>query len=163
MKDNPMLRALTVIAIILCVGLAGCDATEQPPAEVGGGGFIFNYRLGEAYYGIVINAPRGLPEGSAIESSFDNPAGGAAIVISQKGQAGQRRYVFRTPAVKNVKKDIPYRVVVRIVGADGNELQRLESSFKSDFDQDIIGGGPLVVGPGYTPNPDNDITKPSPN
>ncbi len=159
-----MPRALKAFTLaILGVGLLGCDASEQPPATIGGGGFIFNYRLGEAYYGIVVNTPRGLPDGALVDASFDNPAGGAPIVLTQTGEPDRKRYVFQTPPVKNVKKDIPYRVVVRVVAADGAELQRLESSFTSAFDQEIIAGGPLVVGPGYTPNPANDITKPSPN
>jgi hypothetical protein len=158
-----ILRTLAIPLSLIAL-LAACDGESQPLASVGGGGFIFNYRLGEAYYGIVVTTSRGLPEGSIIDASFENPAGGAPIVVSQAGKPEQRKYVFRTPALKGVKKDVPYKVVVQALDhPGGKELAHLEHSFKSSFDQSIIAGGPLVVGPGYTPNPDNDITKPAAN
>jgi hypothetical protein len=68
--------------------------------------------------------------------------------------------MLRTRALKGVKQGVPYKVVVEILDKPGGEvIQRLERTFKSDIDQSILPEAPLVVGPGYTPNPENDITK----
>ena len=48
----------------------------------------------------------------------------------------------------------PYQVTIRLLDKDGKELQRIERPYKSNLDQAILPEKPLVVGPGYTPNPD---------
>ncbi|HEY7763806.1 MAG TPA: hypothetical protein VIB38_02355 [Aestuariivirgaceae bacterium] len=130
-------------------------------ASFAGGGFVFNYRIGEAFYGVVINTEGKLPQEALIEASFENPMGGQAILVTDKIRDGQRRYTLRTPALKGIKKDVPYKVVVQILAKPGGEVvQRIERTFRSQVDQSMIPQGPLIIGPGYTLNPENDITKP---
>jgi hypothetical protein len=141
--------------------LSGCDDGQKPVASFAGGGFVFNYRIGEAFYGVVINTEGKLPQEALIEASFENPMGGQAILVTDKIRDGQRRYTLRTPALKGIKKDVPYKVVVQILAKPGGEVvQRIERTFRSQVDQSMIPQGPLIIGPGYTLNPENDITKP---
>ncbi len=53
-----------------------------------------------------------------------------------------------------MKQDRPYRVTVRIKGPDGDILQTIETTIRSDTDQSALPAKPLVVGPLYTPNPE---------
>jgi hypothetical protein len=154
-----MKRAICLIVLLM---LSGCDNPEGPAASFAGGGFVFNYRVGQAYYGVVVKTEGTLPQDAVIEGQFENPAGGNAVVVQVKAASDQRKYVLRTPPLKGVKKDVPYKVVVRILGKPGGEeLQRIERTIKSDVDQSVLPQSPLVIGPGYELNPDNDITKPT--
>jgi hypothetical protein len=150
------------ICLIVLLTLSGCDNPEGPAASFAGGGFVFNYRVGQAYYGVVVKTEGTLPQDAVIEGQFENPAGGNAVVVQVKAASDQRKYVLRTPPLKGVKKDVPYKVVVRILEkSGGEELQRIERTIKSDVDQSVLPQSPLVIGPGYELNPDNDITKPT--
>jgi hypothetical protein len=150
---------LKLLIAILLLSSAGCD-DGKPTASFAGGGFVFNYRIGEAFYGVVINTEGRLPQEAIIQASFENPSGGQPILVKEKFRVGQRRYMLRSPALKGIKKDVPYKVVVQILDKpDGAVVHRLEHTFKSQVDQSMIPQGPLVIGPGYTLNPDNDITK----
>jgi hypothetical protein len=150
-----------VICLAVLLMLSGCDNGEEPAASFAGGGFVFNYRLAQAYYGVVVKTERSLPEEAVIEGEFENPAGGDALVVQLKANSGQRKYLLRTPPLNGVKKDVPYKVVVRILeGPAGKEIQRLEKTIKSDVDQSLLPQQPLVLGPGLTINPNYDITKP---
>jgi hypothetical protein len=154
-----MKRAICLIVVLL---LSGCDNPEGPAASFAGGGFVFNYRVGQAYYGVVVKTEGTLPQDAVIEGQFENPAGGNAVVVQVKAASDERKYVLRTPPLKGVKKDVPYKVVVRILEKPGGqELQRIERTIKSDVDQSVLPQSPLVIGPGYELNPDNDITKPA--
>jgi hypothetical protein len=153
-----MLRLLPVFLALLL--LIGCDEQKGPYLSFAGGGFVVNYRIGEMYYGFVAKPERKLPEGSVIEARFEDPAGGAEIVVDTPVRSGQLQYMFRTPPLKGVKKDKEYRVEMRLLDKpQGTVLASLSRSFRSTADQSAIPDKPLVVGPGYMPNPENDITK----
>ena len=51
-------------------------------------------------------------------------------------------------------KDHPYQVSIRIEGPDGDLLQAIETTMVSSQDQAMLPDRPLVVGPGYQPNPE---------
>jgi hypothetical protein len=154
-----MKRAICVVILMV---LSGCDNPDAPAASLAGGGFVFNYRLAQAYYGVVVKTEKTLPQDAVIEGLFENPAGGDAVVVQVRANSNQRKYVLRTPPLQGVKKDVPYKVVVRILEKPGGEeLQRLERTVKSDVDQSLLPQAPLVIGPGYTINPDYDITQPT--
>jgi hypothetical protein len=53
-----------------------------------------------------------------------------------------------------VKKGVPYKVAIRVVGPDGAVLQSLETRVTSNVDQSILPAKALVVGPGYDKNPE---------
>ena len=127
-----------------------------PYIELRGGGFLFNYRIAEATAGLVVVPLRTLPEGSTIETSFENPAGGPPIVLSEKVSPKQTKFDFTTPPLTGIKADKDYAVTVRLVDADGKELQRIDKMFHSQLDQSVLPPKPLTIGPGYTPNPQLD-------
>ena len=47
------------------------DPAEKPWLQVLGGGFIFNYRVSDVYYGFTAAVMRPLPTGSIVEAAFD--------------------------------------------------------------------------------------------
>jgi hypothetical protein len=146
--------------LVMVLALAACEDRGGPAASFAGGGFVFNYRIGEAFYGVVINTERNLPAGAVIQGQFENPAGGPAIVVKDNYREGQRKYTLRTPALKGIKKDMPYKVVVEILDKPGgNVIDHLEKTIKSDVDQSTIPQEPMVIGPGYTLNPNQDVVK----
>jgi hypothetical protein len=153
-----MFRPVSALAAVFL--LIGCDGDKGPYFSFAGGGFVANYRIGEVYYGFVAKPERRLPEGSVVEARLEDPAGGPEIVIDTPTRSGQLQYMFRTPPVKGVRKDKDYRVELRLLdGPQGAVLGSVSRTFRSAADQSELPDKPLVVGPGYMPNPDNDITK----
>jgi hypothetical protein len=50
-----MLRKLAWVAVLAATGLfAGCSDQNSTYMDVTGGGFIFNYRVAEAFAGLVV-------------------------------------------------------------------------------------------------------------
>jgi hypothetical protein len=147
-----------VLAIAMPFLAAGCLAdSDGPILATEGGGFIFNYRLGEAYAGIVVGPRpnRQLEIGSTIEVSFTNPAGGDPIIQSLPVKTHkQLRYTFSTPPLTGIEADKDYGVIIRLLGPDGSEVEKTDISFRSNVDQSILPDKPLTVGPGYARNPE---------
>jgi len=160
--SNRNLRRLAT-ALVLALALAGCDddgaSGDAPYLEITGGGFIFNFRLAEAYYGFVARPLRSLPVGSLLEARFEDPAGGAAYV--ERRPVGEKvlRYSFRSPPLQGIKADRPYEAELLLIAADGNVLQSLRKTFTSQLDQDVNPDQPLTVGPGYQKNPEADAAR----
>lgn len=130
--------------------LAACNGEDARHLEITGGGFIFNYRLGEAHYGLVAEAARPLPEGAVVTARFEDPAGGPEIVVSQKAGPRQLRFVFDTPPLRGIVRDRDYSVVLTVSeGPQGEVIERQEKRFRSQLDQSVLPEGPLTIGPGY--------------
>ena len=144
-------RFLRVLCLIAALAASACSG-GPPTVKIVGGGFIFNYRIAEAYYGIVAEIGGEIPEGATLEAEFEDPAGGKAIVLSQPIIASRSRYKFETPPLAGIKADRPYQVMLRLI-APGEEpvLAEAKRSFSSNVDQDILPERPLSVGPGYVP------------
>lgn len=142
----PRLLCVLLLALPACVD-------ERPYLELAGGGFIFNYRNAEATWGIVLAPRRDPPPGAVIEVAFENPAGGDPIRLTRPARGGGR-IEFQTPPLTGVEKDRPYRVVVVLRSASGEELLRIEKDFVSDLDQSVLPERPLAIGPGYQKNID---------
>ena len=147
-----MRSRLPLLGLIALLALAGCSG-DSPYVVVSGGGIIFNYRIAEATAGIVAEVARPLPEGGTVEASFENPAGGAPIVESKPITGDRRRFSFITPPLTGIKANTDYQVVVRVLDADGTEVQKVETKVHSDLDQSVLPKVPLTVGPGYARNP----------
>ncbi len=131
---NDMMKLTAAFALVSGL-LAGCGEDESKPYFIfAGGGFIFNYRNADAYYGFVLKPVRAAPEGAELRE-------------------GQLQYAFRSPDLSNIKRNHPYKVVVRVL-SDGIELASYTKSFATDIDQSSLPREPLVVGPGYQPNPE---------
>lgn len=142
-----------LVAVLLA--LAGCkDDPNAPYLEFAGGGFIFNYRNAEAFYGFVAKPVRALPEGSVIEAQFEMPNSTIPFVVTQDVKPGMLQFSFRTPDLRGVEKGHPYKAVMRLLASpSGPEIARYERSFHTDVEQASLPDKPLVVGPGYQSNP----------
>lgn len=153
------LEAASICSLMIAAALAGCSEPKGPAFMIEGGGFIFNYRIAEVFYGVSVKPLRKLEPGSVIVAEFENPAGGAALIVRETIAAHRVSYGLRSPAVDGVKADRPYRVVVTALSPAGVALGRIERTFKSDLDQEVNPEKPLTFGPGYTRNPEAAETK----
>lgn len=158
-----MTRLLAILLMAL-VGLAACGDDEgKPYLAFAGGGFVFNYRIGEAFYGFVAKPERALPEGALIEARFENPAGGDPIVVSHPARSGQLTYSFQTPPLKGIVADRDYRVELSLLDpASGKVYAAYAKTFRTGVSQADLPDKPLVLGPAYTPNPEADLPRPKP-
>lgn len=148
----PLLRR-TVLAAALLV-LAACQRETGPdPLQLTGKMFIFNYRLAYATYMITLNRTEPLPEGATVIAEFENPAGGSPLTLKRQLFPKLEKVVLESPEITCVKKDRPYRVAIRVLGPDGNQLQAIETTVISDLDQSVLPAEALVVGPAYEKNP----------
>jgi hypothetical protein len=130
------------------------DPSEKPYLAVIGGGFIYNYREGEEFYDVVTEVQKPLAEGSIVEVEFENPAGGAPFVVSERVSARTNRYAFHSPQIHGVVGGKPYKVVIRIYDREKTQLiWSTTRDFRSDLDDNVVPKKPVVIGPGYTPNP----------
>ena len=82
------------------------------------------------------------------------PGGAEPYVTTAKIVPGQLQYSFKTPFLQGIEKDHEYKAVMRLIDPAGKELARYERSFHTDVDQSTLPPKPLVVGPGYEPNPE---------
>jgi hypothetical protein len=141
--------------LLLAIALAGLllsckDDASTPYVEFVGGGFIFNYRTANHYYGFVVRQKKPLPEGSRLEARFEVPAGEPEQIVEQHMRRGQLQYVFQTGDLNGIVKDHPYKATLRILdGTTGAVIAKYETTFKTDVDQSTLPQGPLVIGPGY--------------
>lgn len=144
--------------ILLLAGflLSACgEDTQSPYLEFTGGGFIFNYRIAEAFYGFVAKPKRAIPEGSEIIAAFENPSGGDPIIVTATVKPSQLQYMLRTPGVEGVVKDRPYKIIVTLM-EPGNPapLAVYEKEYRSNITQADLPAVALTTGPGYHPNPE---------
>ena len=154
MSGARRMAAGLVTAAALALSMAGCDSADKPYVKIEGGGFIFNYRVAEAFYGVSLKPMRRLDPGTVLEVAFEDPAGGALIVVRETVSANRLAYMLRTPGVSGVRKDRPYHVEVRVIAPGGTVLARYPKTFTSNIDQTVLPKRPLTIGPGYTRNPD---------
>ncbi len=147
-------RTVSAAALIGVLWLAAACGEGGDYLAVAGGGFVFNYRIAEAEYGIALKPMRELPADSSIEATFENPSGAEPFVLRKYGPFNPTRIAFDTPPLHGVVKDRPYKVVVVLRDAGGGELQRIEKAFASELDQSALPERPLVIGPGYQTNLD---------
>lgn len=148
------MRNLTAILCLIAFTLAACtDEARTSYLDLQGRVFIFNPRLATATYVVSLAIRKAPPAGARVVAVFDNPAGGDALRIEQKLRDGQTQVALESEPLQCVRKGRPYKFSVTLLGADGAKLQRLESSITSTLDQSVLPPAPLVIGPGYEPNP----------
>jgi hypothetical protein len=144
-----------IAALFFALFLAACSEDPNAPyLSFAGGGFVFNYRNAEAFYGFVAKPVRTLPEGGVIEAQFEVPGKPEPAIVQQKVVKGQMQYSFKTPPLTGIVAKHEYKAVLRVIDAQGKEIARYEHNFHSDIDQSTLPDQPLVVGPGYQLNPD---------
>ncbi len=149
------MRRLCILAVLAL--LAAPSRAGEPDAtsliDLQGGGFIFNYNIGEVFYGVLVKPRRALPVGTEIEARFEDPAGGPPIVVTETFRGSPRPISLRTPPVQGVVANRDYRVTIRLRDASGALLGETARTFRSDLDQSILPSHRLTVGPGYQPAP----------
>src|ERR687886_1018560 len=150
------MRRLCILAVVAL--LAAPSRAGEPDAtsliDLQGGGFIFNYNIGEVFYGVLVKPRRALPVGTEVEASFEDPAGGPPIVVTETFHGSPRPMSLRTPPVQGVRANRDYRVTIRLRDpASGAVLGETTETFRSDLDQSILPPRRLTVGPGYQSAP----------
>lgn len=144
-----------LVLFLLAPLLLACGGEDtRPYLEFAGGGFVFNYRTANHYYGFVARQVRPLPEGARLRVTFEIP-GGKTEVQEEPAVSGRLQYKFQTGDLEGIEAGHPYEAnLVVLDGATGKELFRLSHSFKTDVDQSKLPAKPLVVGPGYEKAPE---------
>lgn len=146
------MRYIVIIMLVFLTGLlSGCeDDKDTPYFEFVGGGFIFNYRIAEHYYGFVARPKRALPDDALLEVHFEMPGGRPPLVLTEPVRPGRLQYMFRTGHLQGIVKGHPYKAVLRLIdGKTGNEIGRNEKTFSTEVDQATLPRDPLVIGPAY--------------
>ncbi|TCR93001.1 hypothetical protein [Rhizobium sp. BK376] len=146
-------RLITVMAAAGLL-LSACQRQAENMLEVTGHLFVFNYRVASATYLLTLKKTSPIPDGSKLVAEFENPQGGAPLVLDQKIFPIDENISLQSENLHCVRKDRPYSVSVKLVDKDGKVLQELKAEFKSDVDQSILPSKPLVVGAGYEKNPE---------
>ncbi len=149
-------RPALALALTALLGVAACRESggEGEFFAVSGKLFVFNYRVATATYLVTLNPLQPMREGQTAVATFQDPAGGAPIVVRQKIWPRLDKTTLESPPLRCVVKDKPYSVSIAIEEADGSVVQKLETTITSNLDQTVLPDRPLVVGPIYTPNPD---------
>jgi hypothetical protein len=148
-----MMRKLALLLFALFLTACGEDP-NAPYLSFAGGGFVFNYRNAEAFYGFVAKPLKALPEGGKIEAQFEVPGSPNPALVTEKVVQGQVQYSFKSPLLTGIQAKRNYKAVMRLLDAEGKEIARYEQNFHTDVDQSTMPNQPLVVGPGYEQNPD---------
>lgn len=144
-----------ILLLVFALFLSGCGEDPNAPyLSFAGGGFVFNYRNAEAFYGFVAKPLRTLPEGGVIEAQFEVPGGAPPATATEKVVQGKIQYTFQSPNLTGIQAKHDYKAVMRLLDAQGKEIARYEQNFHTDVDQSTLPNQPLVVGPGYEKNPD---------
>ncbi|MDQ6437290.1 hypothetical protein RB623_24830 [Mesorhizobium sp. LHD-90] len=140
----------------VAVLIASCRDTggEGEYYRLDGKLFVFNYRVATATYLVNIAPVKPPADGEVAVARFEDPAGGAPIVVREKIWPRLVRTTIQSPPLRCVAKGRPYAVTIRIEDATGAVKQTIETTMTSSEDQDILPDRPLVVGPLYQPNPE---------
>ena len=141
-----------LVALVAVLALAACAPSSKGKyMEVERGGFLFDYQLGQVTAGFTAKSLKKLPEGATLEASFENPAGGDALIVRQPMSASAEEYSFMSPPITGVVKDKEYEVILRVRDGEGNELQRIEMAFTSEMDGSVVPQTPNQATPKIAP------------
>ncbi len=148
-----------ITAILLAAALTAGSSCRDTGAdgsafEVTGKLFVFNYRVATATYMVTLGPLRPMREGQIAVATFEDPAGGAPIVVLQRIWPKLGKVTIESPPLRCVVKDKPYAVTIAIEGEGGEVVQKIDTTVVSNLDQTVLPDRPLVVGPVYTPNPE---------
>jgi hypothetical protein len=134
--------------------LAGCGENGRPDyMKIAGGGLTFNYRYSEARAVIVGRQVTPLPQGASVEALFDIPGETRRERVSRPAIEGKLTYKLESSPLSGIKKGIPLKVTLLVFDATGREIDREETQYVSDVDQDGLPTKPLVdpSKPNYVP------------
>lgn len=156
MTDHRQWLSRVCIAVVAGLALFGCRKSdgESELFRLDGKLFVFNYRVATAAYLVNLVPVQPVDDGQSVVARFEDPAGGAPIVVRQRIWPKLRKTTIESPSIFCVVKDRPYAVSIAIEGPDGHIRQTIDTTITSSLDQTILPDRPLVVGPVYTKNPD---------
>ncbi len=142
---------VTVAAIAFAAGwITRDDPSKKPPILIAGGGFIYNYRVSEVFYGFTAMVAKPVSNGSLLVASFEDPAGGPPMVVETRVRARYTRYGMRSPRVHGVVAHKPYHVSISLYDHTRTKLLWSdERTFSARISDDVVPDKPLTVGPGY--------------
>ena len=141
-------------AIVLALLAASCNQSGDYLA-VAGGGFMFNYRIAEASYGIALKPMRELPADGIIEASFENPAGGAPIIDEQGRAVQPDAHRLRHAAGHGGGEEAPLQGHRRAEGRRrSRRCRRSRRALRRTSTSRCCRSKPLAIGPGYQKNVD---------
>ncbi|WP_417412993.1 hypothetical protein [Hoeflea sp.] len=148
--------AIAVVILLFGIGwLTREDPAQKPYVRVAGGGFIYNYREADVYYGFTAHVLKPVPIWSWLIADFEDPGGGPPLTVETRLHARSVRYGVRSPSLRGVKAGKPYRVSIRLYDRTRSELLwSAEKEFTSQIDDTVVPDKPLTIGPGYFPNPE---------
>ena len=159
-EDRTFEKVVAAMAGLACVLMAigwamREDPAEKPYIDIAGGGFVYNYREAQVYYGFVAHVLKPLPVGTWLITEFENPAGGPPLTVETRLHARSVRYGVHSPKVRGVKAGKPYHVAIRLYDYTRSKLIWAgEKDFTSQIDDTVVPDKPLTIGPGYFPNPE---------
>lgn len=148
---------LPLVGLLMAAGALGACRDEGGQGEyfqVSSHIFEFNYRLAKATYIVTLNPMQPMDGTQTAVGTFEDPAGGEPIVVRQKIWPKLTHVTLESPPLTCVIKDKPYAVSIHIEAADGQVVQKLDTTVTSSLDQSILPDRPLVVGPVYELNKD---------
>lgn len=141
------------------LALASCGDSDAPKdyLKIAGGGLTFNYRYSQATAVVVGKQMSPLPEGSKVEALFEIPNEKEPERVSRPAIAGKLSYKLESKYLTGIKKGVPLKVVLRVIDKDGKEIDREETAYTSNVDQDTLPSKPLVKpdSPNYVPQLEN--------
>jgi hypothetical protein len=140
--------------VFAAVLLAGCGENGQTDyMKIAGGGLTFNYRYSEARAVIVGRQVTPLPKGSSVEALFDVPGETRRERVSRPAIEGKLIYKLESSPLMGIKKGVPLKVTLLVIDAAGKEIDREETQYVSDVDQEGLPTKPLVdpSKPNYVP------------
>jgi hypothetical protein len=153
--EKLLAASLGLVAVLFAMGWATRERpADRPYVAILGGGFIYNYRVADVFYGFSARVLKPVPVGSILTATFEDPGGGPPITVETRVNARTTKYSLRTPTVRGVEAHKPYRVDIALY--DWRRQEKLWSETKtyaSRISDSIVPAQPLTIGPGYTPNP----------
>ena len=144
-----------VFAAVLLAGCGGNGETDY--MRIAGGGLTFNYRYSEARAVIVGRQVTPLPKGASVEALFDIPGETRRERVSRPAIEGKLTYKLESSPLTGIKKGVPLKVTLLVFDEAGKEIDREETQYVSDIDQDGLPTKPLVdpSKPNYVPQLEN--------
>ena len=148
-------KCCMVFTALLFVGCTENGQTDY--MKIAGGGLTFNYRYSEARAVIVGRQVTPLPKGSSVEALFDIPGETRRERVSRPSIEGKLIYKLESSPLTGIKKGVPLKVTLLVIDATGKEIDREETQYVSDIDQEGLPTKPLVdpSKPNYVPQLEN--------
>lgn len=143
-----------IIAATLAVASCRDSGGEGEYFAISGKLVVFNYRVATATFLVTLKPLQRMRDDQTAVATFEDPAGGAPIVVRQKVWPKLNKVALESPPLRCIVKDRPYAMTVQIENGAGITVQSIDTTIRSSEDQSVMPDRPLVIGPVYTPNPE---------